>query len=167
MTVTRRSLLSSALISAFPLRAQLSEPEHSDQGAAASALPAAIAALKDRRSEAVPITSAERERRIARARELMQQKGFAAICIAGGTTLTYFTGVRWWNSERLTLVVIPVKGQPFAVCPAFEEERLRERLALVPAMAQTWLYAWQENENPYDQMAAGLKELAISSGTVG
>ena len=97
----------------------------------------------------------------------MQQKGFAAICIAGGTTLTYFTGVRWWNSERLTLVVIPVKGQPFAVCPAFEEERLRERLALVPAMAQTWLYAWQENENPYDQMAAGLKELAISSGTVG
>src|SRR5271155_737767 len=167
MTVTRRSLLSSALISAFTLRAQLSEPRYSDQGAAASALPAAIAALKDRRSEAVPITSAEREGRIVRARDLMGQKSFAAICIAGGTTLSYFTGIRWWNSERLMLVVLPVKGQPFAVCPAFEEERLQERLAQVSAMAQTRLYTWQENENPYDQVAVGLKELAIGNGTVG
>jgi len=132
-----------------------------------SPLPPAIAALKDRRPEATPITSAEREGRIVRARELMGKNGFAAICIAGGTTLTYFTGIRWYNSERLTLVVIPAKGEPFAVRPAFEEERLRERLALVPAMAQTRLYTWQENENPYDQVAAGLKELTINGGTVG
>jgi Xaa-Pro dipeptidase len=132
-----------------------------------SPLPPAIAALKDRRSEAMPITSAEREGRIARSRELMGQKAFVAICIAGGTTLTYFTGIRWWNSERLMLVVLPVKGRPFAVCPAFEEERLQERLAQVPAMAQTRLYTWQENEDPYAQVAAGLKELAIGNGTVG
>jgi Xaa-Pro dipeptidase len=131
------------------------------------ALPPAIAALKDRRSEAVPITSAERETRIARARELMAQKTFAAVCLAGGTSLNYFTGIRWYNSERPTLVVLPVKGVPFAVSPAFEEERLRERLALVPAMSQTRIYIWQENENPYEQVAMGLKELGISNGTIG
>jgi len=159
---TRRSFLASAataaLVPAFPrsLRAQPS-----------GTLPPAIAALKNRRSEAVPISSAEREARIARARELMGQHGLAAICVAGGTSLNYFTGVRWYNSERMTAVVIPAKGEPFAVCPAFEEERLQERLALVPAMAQTKLYTWQENESPSGLIAAGLKELAISTGAIG
>ena len=97
----------------------------------------------------------------------MAQKNFAAICLAGGTSLNYFTGIRWYNSERPTLVVLPAKGLPFAVCPAFEEDRLRERLALVPAMAQTRIYIWQENENPYEQVANGLKELGLSTGTIG
>jgi Xaa-Pro dipeptidase len=132
-----------------------------------SALPPAIAALQDRRSEAKPITSAEREARIARARELMAQHGIAAICIAGGTTLNYFTGVDWYNSERMMLIVIPVHGQPFGVCPAFEQERLQEQLALVPAMVQTRLYTWQENESPYALVAEGLKGLAATGGAVG
>jgi Xaa-Pro dipeptidase len=168
MATTRRFFLTGALPAA--LVPALSQPLHAQQTEAsspASPLPAAIAALKDRRSEATPITSAEREGRIARARELMAQKGFAAICIAGGTTLNYFTGVRWYNSERPTLLVLPVKGLPFAVCPAFEEERLQERLTLLPAMAQTRVYTWQENENPYEQVAAGLKELGTSTGTIG
>jgi Xaa-Pro dipeptidase len=130
-------------------------------------LPPAIAALKDRRAEATPITSNEREVRIARARELMAQQRIDAICIAGGTTLNYFTGVRWYNSERAMILVLPVKGQPFAVCPAFEEERLQERLALVPAMAHTRLYTWQENESPYAQLAAGLKDAGITTGSIG
>jgi Xaa-Pro dipeptidase len=137
------------------------------QQTGSSQLPAAIAALKDMRSQAKPIASAEREARIAKARELMAQKGIAAVCIAGGTTLDYFTGIRWYNSERMTMVVLPVKGDPFGVCPAFEEERLRERLALVPAMARTKLYTWQENESPYALVAAGLKDLAISGGNIG
>ncbi len=163
---TRRAFLGGAipvaLAPALPLQAQRAEG-----GASGPSLPPAIAALRDRRSEATPIATAEREARIARARELMGQKGFAAICIAAGTTLNYFTGIRWYNSERMTLVVLPAKGQPFAVCPAFEEERLRERLALVPAMAETRVYTWQENENPYNRVAAGLKELGTVSGTMG
>jgi Xaa-Pro dipeptidase len=163
MIITRRSILAGAVPAALapafaPLQAQESPM---------APLPAAVAALKDRRSEATPITSAEREARIARARELMTQKGFTAVCIAGGTTLNYFTGIRWYNSERPTLLVLPVKGLPFAVCPAFEEDRLHERLALVPAMAQTRVYIWQENENPYEQVAKGLTELGISTGTIG
>ncbi len=169
MTTTRRSLLAglagaapAAFLStlATPLRAQQAEPSP-------ASMPPAIAALKSRTAEAVPITSAERERRIARARDLMAQHNIAAICIAGGTTLSYFTGVRWYNSERMTLLVLPVKGEPFAVCPAFEQERLQERLSLVPAMAHTRLYTWQENESPYALIAAGLKSLSTSAGSIG
>lgn len=167
MTTTRRSFLAgvapAVALPVFSGRAFAQEP----QGSGSAAHPPAIAALKDRRSEAVPITSAEREARIARARELMEKDGIAAICIAGGTTLNYFCGVRWGNSERLMVVVIPVKGQPFGVCPAFEEGRLQERLALVPAMAQTRLYTWQEDESPYDRVATGLKDLGLTSGTIG
>ena len=168
MSTTRRSFLAgvgpAALLPALPSRLLAQEAE---SAASASPLPPPIAALQDRRSEARPITGAERESRIARARELMAQHNVAAICVAGGTTLAYFTGVRWYNSERMMLVVLPAKGEPFGVCPAFEEERLQERLALVPAMAHTRLYTWQENESPYQLTAAGLKDLGIAGGTIG
>ena len=130
-------------------------------------IPPPIAALNDHRAEPVPISSGEREARIAKARELMARHKMSAICIAGGTTLQYFTGVRWGNSERLMMVVLPVNGSPFAVCPAFEEERLQERFALVPAMARTRTWSWQENQNPYDLVAAGLKDLGMTAGTLG
>ena len=165
MTTTRRRFLASAVPVALTPAVALSI--NAQQPESIAGVPPAIAALHDRRSEASPITSAEREARIARARELMAQHNFAAICMAGGTTLNYFTGVRWGNSERMMLLVIPVKGEPFGVCPAFEEERLQERLSLVPAMAKTRLYTWQENESPYEQVAAGLKQLTITTGTVG
>src|SRR6266704_4200077 len=98
--MTRRSFLTTA--AAFPV------------------LPA-MAQLKSRRAEARPITPGEREARIERARELMTANKLDAICLAGGTSLRYFTGIRWGNSERLFACVLPRKGDPFYVCPAFEE----------------------------------------------
>ena len=166
MSTNRRSFLAGAVTAALlPSHSQATQLARAEE--TSTKLPPAIAALKDRRSEAVPITSVEREGRIARARELMAQKSFTAVCLAGGTSLNYFTGIHWYNSERPALVVLPAKGLPFAVCPAFEEERLHERLALVPSMAQTRVYIWQENENPYEQVARGLKDLGISTGTIG
>ncbi len=165
MTTTRRRFITSVVPAALAPAIVLSA--HAQHNETPAALPPAIVSLHDRRSEAVPISSSEREARIVRARELMGQHNFTAICMAGGTTLNYFTGVHWGNSERLMLLVIPVKGEPFAVCPAFEEERLQERLSMVPSMAKTRLYTWQENESPYEQVGAGLKQLAITTGTVG
>jgi len=133
----------------------------------APALPPSIAALRDRRQEAVPISSAEREARLERARELMQQARLAAICMTGGTSLCYFSGVHWWPSERLMALVLPVKGQPFAVCPAFEEDRLHEQFALIPSLAATRLLTWQEDDDPYARLAAGLRDLGLTSGAIG
>ena len=79
--------------------------------AAENALPASIAALQSMRSEAKPITRAERQARIERARALMAEQGMSAMMLAGGTSLAYFTGVHWGNSERLFAAVIPAKGK--------------------------------------------------------
>ena len=165
MLPTRRGFLAGLAPAAFAVVPSITRA--STDSPAASSLPPAIAAIRSRKSEAVPITSQEREERLARARVLMEKNHFAAICLAGGTSLTYFTGVRWHNSERLMMVVLPVKGEPFAVCPAFEEERLKELLAQVPMMAATRTYIWQENEPPSERLAAGLKDLGLATGTIG
>src|SRR5205807_1204809 len=78
-------------------------------------LPPGIAALTSMRSQATPITNEERRARIERARRLMADTSLDAIVLAGGTSLTYFTGIRWGNSERLFAVVLPAKGDAFCV----------------------------------------------------
>lgn len=76
-----------------------------------------IAKLKSRRSEAQPITPAERRARIERAQRLIADSKINSICLAGGTSLDYFSGVRWGNSERLFIKVIPARGEPFDIAP--------------------------------------------------
>src|ERR1700761_3531434 len=73
-------------------------------------LPAPIQALKNRSSEAKPITLEEREMRLERARALMAEQKVSAVLMAGGTSLNYFTGMRWGNSERMMCFVLPAKG---------------------------------------------------------
>jgi Xaa-Pro dipeptidase len=118
------------------------------------------------RDRAKPITNDERKKRIERARALMTENKLDAVMLAGGTSLNYFTGMRWGNSERLFAVVLPVKGDPFCVCPAFEEDRAREQLALGP-LASTDVRTWQEDESPFERVAGGLKDRGIAAGRIG
>jgi Xaa-Pro dipeptidase len=60
-----------------------------------------------------------------RARQLMAENKIDSIMVMGGTSLLYFTNIHWRMSERLFAVILPVKGNPFYVCPAFEEDRAR------------------------------------------
>ena len=43
----------------------------------------------------LPITVEEREGRIQKARALMVESDIAAICLEAGSSLFYFTGIRW------------------------------------------------------------------------
>jgi Xaa-Pro dipeptidase len=130
-------------------------------------LPPSIAALQSRAGEAQPITKDERRSRIERARQLMQQNRLDAILMIGGTSLAYFTGIQWWNSERLFAAVLPQKGAPFFVCPAFEEDRAREQIAKGPFDANAEVRTWQEDESPYQRVAEGLRDRGIAGGTLG
>jgi Xaa-Pro dipeptidase len=126
----------------------------------------AIQALKSRRSEAKPITIAERRDRIARAQQLMQKNRMDAVCMIGGTSLAYFTGIRWGNSERLFAMVLPQKGMPFYVSPAFEEGRAREQIAQSPDGDSCRVLTWQEDENPYALVAQGLQDAGVKTGRI-
>jgi Xaa-Pro dipeptidase len=111
-----------------------------------------------------PITVAEMQERVARAQQLMRDANpkFDALYIAPGASMYYFFGVRWGLSERLFAFVIPRMGDPFLVCPAFEEGRARELLRWEMAVR-----AWQEDESPYGLVARTLAERGIRSGRIG
>jgi Xaa-Pro dipeptidase len=137
------------------------------RAAAAVALPPAIAALRNRRAAAHPIPLAERESRLDRARSLMRENRIDAIALVGGTSLLYFTGIRWGNSERLFTFVLPQKGNPFYVCPAFEEDRVRENMTQAPASRESKILTWQEDDDPYALVARSLREAGVASGSLG
>src|ERR1700722_19424123 len=143
---TRRSFLqSTAALSALPLAA--AEPSAN--------LPPSIAALKSMHAQVRPITTSEREQRIERARQLMRERKIDALFLAGGTSLNYFTGVRWGNSERLFATVVPVSGKSFCICPSFEEGRAREQLNSGPLESADVL-TWHDDESPYRLLSTGL-----------
>ncbi|HVF95621.1 MAG TPA: aminopeptidase P family N-terminal domain-containing protein, partial [Sphingomonas sp.] len=64
-----------------------------------------------------PISSAERVRRLAKAKALMRAAEIGAVLVESGPSLDYYTGIQWWRSERLTAVVIPAAGDPIVVTP--------------------------------------------------
>ena len=133
----------------------------------ASSLPAPIAQLRSRKSEAVPITIEERSQRQERAHQLMAENAMDAIVIMAGTTLRYFTGISWWGGERMFAFILPAKGPAFYVCPAFEEGRAREQLRNAPDAVNADVRVWQEDESPYQLLAHGLKDRGMASGKIG
>jgi Xaa-Pro aminopeptidase len=136
-------------------------------GCAPTTLPSSIASLKSRKSEAVPIGKDEMLARTEHARQLMGANKLQAIVITTGSSLPYFSAARWWTSERLFAMVLPAKGQPVFVCPAFEEERAREQLANGPFGGNADVRTWQEDEDPYARVAQGCSDLGIRAGKLG
>ncbi len=130
-------------------------------------LPPVIAALRTLRGEAKPITEEERAGRLEKARRLMRDNNLSAILLAQGTSLYYFTGIRWEGGERLFAMVLPAKGEAFYVAPAFEEGRAREQIAQAPDGGKPDVRIWQEDESPYARVAQGLSDRGIANGTVG
>jgi len=109
-----------------------------------------------------PITLDERKARIEKAQRLMTENKIDAIYLDGGTSMEYFTGVRWGNSERMMAAIIPAKGDVRYVCPHFEEDRLRELITLGNDVR-----VWEEHESPYKVVTGILKDLGIKTGKVG
>jgi Xaa-Pro dipeptidase len=127
----------------------------------------AIAGLKSMRERARPISLAERRARQEKARALMEANGFDAILLMEGTSLNYFTGIRWRGGERMFTMVLPAKGAAFYVCPGFEEGRAREQIAQAPGGEQADMRIWQEDDSPYLRVAQGLKDRSLLTGRIG
>jgi Xaa-Pro dipeptidase len=162
---TRRTFLHASTIAASA--AFLPASAASDRDTPPSALPASIASLKSMKDQARPISNEERQARQEKARALMESNDLDAILLMEGTSLNYFTGIRWWGGERLFAMLLPAKGTAFYVCPAFEEGRAREQIAKAPEGSQPEVRIWQEDENPYQRIAQGLKDRDILTGKIG
>jgi Xaa-Pro dipeptidase len=103
---------------------------------------------------ALAISAKEHEERLAKVQALMQQRGVAALLVEAGSSLEYFTGVRWWRSERTTAALIPASGRVIVVTPFFEEPSIRETLQVAGDVQP-----WKEDESPFELLAAALRRL--------
>lgn len=116
----------------------------------------ALARLQNMMAGAQPITESEFQTRIARAQALMREQDIAALFLAAGSNLQYFTGVQWHPSERMVGAILPASGALEYLAPAFEEGTVRD-FQVVPGVVNTW----QEHENPYALLLDCLKRLGI------
>ena len=95
----------------------------------------------------------ERLRRLDKARGLMRANNIGVIVVEPGSSLDYFTGVKWWRSERITAALIFATGDPVIVTPFFEAPSVKQTLG-VPATVRTW----NEDESPIKLMSAIIRE---------
>jgi Xaa-Pro dipeptidase len=110
---------------------------------------------------AQPISPDERRARIAKVQMLMSRRKVAALLVEPGSTLEYFTGIKWHRSERTTLAVIPAHGEVLVVTPAFEEPSVRETLRVGGDVRP-----WNEHESPFERIVQGLRDRGAASGVV-
>jgi len=160
LTTRRRFLQSTAAASAVTLAGNLEAFARPGQNASR----ADFSSLKPLGSRVRPVLADEFQQRLSHAQQLMSQlqPKFDALFVAPGTSLYYFTGIRWGLSERLLGLVLPRSGEPILVVPAFEEGRLREKLKLPMEVR-----VWQEDESPAKIAAAALADRGIRTGRLG
>ena len=150
MVIYRRQFMGTAALTGLALTGSV------------SVFAADTADLPDLAAAAIPITAAERMARIAQARELMAANDMGALLIEPGSSLIYFTGVRWSRSERLTAAVLTREGEVAVVTPFFEEPSVRESLGIAAEVL-----TWNEDENPLAAVAAWLGRRGLAKGRIG
>lgn len=151
MRFTRRALLGSAAAATAATAAGGSL-------AAAAPHPTGLSPIT---SGAQPISSEEHQARLARLQGLMQHHQIGALLVEAGSSLEYFTGIRWWRSERTTAALVPAEGPLVIVTPFFEEPSVRETLKVAGDVRP-----WKEDESPFALLAAAVRERAASAGPV-
>jgi Xaa-Pro dipeptidase len=108
-----------------------------------------------------PIGAQEHTARIAKLQSLMQQRRIAALLVEAGSSLEYFTGIRWWRSERTTAALIPAQGGVVVVTPDFEVPSIRETLKIAADIR-----SWKEDQSPFDLIAIAIRDLPREAGAV-
>jgi Xaa-Pro dipeptidase len=165
MRVSRRTFFQSSTIAAGTAllhSGSLAAQRRGADNSVGNAIPESIRALRPLPNPAPPITDDERRARIAKAQTLMNDQGVGAIVLESGTSMAYYTNVRWGLSERPFVLVIPAKGELAWIAPGFEEARARELIKF-----SNDVRVWQEDEDALQLVAGVLKDRGVSTSKIG
>ncbi|TWX72489.1 M24 family metallopeptidase [Colwellia sp. C1TZA3] len=117
--------------------------------------------LVDMTGQVQAITEAELKQRIVKAQAIMAENNIVASYINAGTNLYYFTGTRWYASERMVGAIIPAQGEIKYITPFFEVNTLEQYMTI-----KGEIKGWQEHESPYLLVKQTLAECGINSGQI-
>ena len=114
------------------------------RGVGGSTVADELTQLKPWARPAPHIGKPERLSRLAKAQDLMATIGADALMVGAGPSLRYFSGVSWGATDRLVAAVIPARGDPVMICPAFEIGSFIASLAI-----DAHIHLWEEDESPF------------------
>lgn len=120
-----------------------------------------LAKLENMTQQVQAITEAEFKQRISNAQQLMQAHNIAATYVNAGTNLYYFTGTRWYASERMVGAIIPQHGEIQYITPYFEINTLKQYMKI-----DGEIFGWHEHENPYQLFVTLLEKSGLSGGKI-
>jgi len=101
------------------------------------------------------------QERCAETQERMALEGLDYLFIAPSSDMLYLVGYEGHITERLTLFVLPVQGEPKMVLPAFEARRMQSLATFFS------LETWEETDDPYEALVRVLGTDAMRSIRVG
>jgi Xaa-Pro aminopeptidase len=100
--------------------------------------------------------------RLKRAAEEAGARGIDALLITPSTDYTYLLGYDAPALERLTCLVLSASGTPTLVLPRLEEPLARHQLG--PVAEAVEIRPWDETEDPFRLVRAGLRGSALRVG---
>lgn len=109
-----------------------------------------------------PIENKEYLSRIDQAAVIMERENINAIYLHAGTSLTYFTGMKWNPSERMVGAILTAQKELHFLGPKFEEGTIREFMVI-----NGDLHCWEEHEDPAALFIHLLGDLNINKGNIG
>ncbi len=102
------------------------------------------------------IAVAEMQARLSALQDRIRAAGLAAVWLDASTSLTYFTGLRLGQSERIHGALVTAEGPPVYLTPVFEAPKLESLLRIPGPMLM-----WQEDEDPFALIAQHLSALTV------
>ena len=101
------------------------------------------------------------EQRIARLLQRAGQAQLDAVAIMPGPNMQYFSGLHFHLSERPTLAIFPVNGQPALVCPAFEATKTQRS-------SIAWqLFTYVDGQDPQEVLHEACRALRLDQKRLG
>ena len=122
----------------------------------------ALDSLSDMTTGVKPVSDDEFQARITKAQRLMTEQNIAALYLHAGTSLYYFTGMRWNSSERMVGAILLPTGAPVFIAPAFEKGTLEQFMRI-----QGEVVTWEEHESPYGLPEKIMSAAGIVTGIIG
>jgi len=117
--------------------------------------------LSNMTANVVSISATEFQARINQAQQLMREQNISALYLDAGTNLHYFTGLKWYKSERMVGAILPAEGSLEFIAPHFEESSLSGNMII-----QGTYNGWHEDESPYLLFARILTKMGITQGKI-
>lgn len=93
-----------------------------------------------------------KQKRLANLNKEAKNNGIDCLLLVPGVNLFYVSGLQMETSERITLIAVPVDGEPAAIVPLLEAERVASATGIKN------IFSYEDEQGPISAIQAALSE---------